>query len=235
MDFVRPGRGHDANRDCSSSPMAMPIRRRRPLGAASRNRSGIEIVMSPLPMLRLNTRIGGSDSTPTTAFAGSRRCRFRDNRSHARPSGGIHVRAKRQVSSSRMSESRQSPTAGCNRSLAAFRLAPSTALKGQSGAASAASRSDSCFRLQTRCSEPIAQRRRVSRDAGAPVGSPARRQTTAARYAGGEHGRTGAPQELRPRRSRRSRSAAQRWHPAGQRRSSSGWRGTRPSDGACGV
>jgi hypothetical protein len=77
VDFVRPGRGHDANRDCSSSPMAMPIRRRRPLGAASRNRSGIEIVMSPLPMLRLNTRIGGSDSTPTTAFAGPRRCRFR--------------------------------------------------------------------------------------------------------------------------------------------------------------
>ena len=77
MDFVRPGRGHDANRDCPSSPMAMPIRRRRPLGAASRNRSGIEIVMSPLPMLRLNTRIGGSDSTPTTAFAGPRRCRFR--------------------------------------------------------------------------------------------------------------------------------------------------------------
>ena len=33
--------------------------------------------MSPLPMLRLNTRIGGSDSTPTTAFAGPRRCRFR--------------------------------------------------------------------------------------------------------------------------------------------------------------
>ena len=29
-------------------------------------------------MLRLNTRIGGSDSTPTTAFAGPRRCRFRD-------------------------------------------------------------------------------------------------------------------------------------------------------------
>jgi hypothetical protein len=28
-------------------------------------------------MLRLNTRIGGSDSTPTTAFAGPRRCRFR--------------------------------------------------------------------------------------------------------------------------------------------------------------
>ncbi len=72
-------------------------------------------------------------------------------------------------------------------------------------------------------------------DTGAPVGSPTRRQTTAARYAGGEHGRTGAPQELRPRRSRRSRTAAQRWHPAGQRRSSSGWRGTRPSDGACGV
>jgi hypothetical protein len=40
--------------------MAMPTRRRRPLGAASRNRSGIEIVISPLPMLRLNTRIGGS-------------------------------------------------------------------------------------------------------------------------------------------------------------------------------
>ena len=76
-DFVRPGRGHDTNRDCSSSPMAMPIRRRRPLGAASRNRSGIEIVMSPLPMLRLNTRIDGSDSTPTTAFTGPRRCRFR--------------------------------------------------------------------------------------------------------------------------------------------------------------
>jgi hypothetical protein len=33
--------------------------------------------MSPLPMLSLNTRIGGSDSTPTTAFAGPRRCRFR--------------------------------------------------------------------------------------------------------------------------------------------------------------
>ena len=48
---------------------------------------------------------------------------------------------------------------------------------------------------------------RLSGDAGAPVGSPTRRQTTAARYAGGEHGRTGAPQELRPRRSRRSRTA----------------------------
>ena len=42
---------------------------------------------------------------------------------------------------------------------------------------------------------------------GAPVGSPRRRQTTAARYAGGERGRTEAPQELRPRRSRRSRTA----------------------------
>jgi GMC oxidoreductase len=31
-------------------------------------------------MLRLNTRIGGSDSTPTTAFAGPRRCRFRTDR-----------------------------------------------------------------------------------------------------------------------------------------------------------
>ena len=27
--------------------------------------------MSLLPMLRLNTRIGGSDSTPTTALAGA--------------------------------------------------------------------------------------------------------------------------------------------------------------------
>jgi hypothetical protein len=63
----------------------MPIRRRRPLGAASRNRSGIENVMSPLPILRLNTRIGGSDSTPTTAPAGPRRCRLRTDpvtRSH---------------------------------------------------------------------------------------------------------------------------------------------------------
>ena len=91
VDFVRPGRGHDANRDCSSSPMAMPIRRRRPLGAASRNRSGIEIVVSSLPMLRLNTRIGGSDSTPTTAFAGPRRCRFRTDA--VTKSAGLHARA----------------------------------------------------------------------------------------------------------------------------------------------
>ena len=33
--------------ETACSPMAMPIRRRRPLGAASRKRSGIEIVMSP--------------------------------------------------------------------------------------------------------------------------------------------------------------------------------------------
>lgn len=61
--------------------------------------------MSPLPMLRLNTRIGGSDSTPTTAFAGPRRCRFRTDRvtrSHrwdvAAPSpkrSGIEKRAHR--------------------------------------------------------------------------------------------------------------------------------------------
>jgi hypothetical protein len=50
-----------------------------------------------------------------------------------------------------------------------------------------------------------------------------------------EHRRADPARELRPRRSRRSRTAAQRWHPAGQRRSSGGWRGTRPSDGACGV
>src|SRR2546421_2241106 len=44
-----------ANRDCSSSPMAMPIRRRRPLGAASQNRSGIEIVID-----RKSTRLNSS-------------------------------------------------------------------------------------------------------------------------------------------------------------------------------
>src|SRR3954468_13749269 len=41
----------------------------------------------------------------------------------------------------------------------------------------------------------------------APVGSPTRRQTTVARYAGGEHRRTDSAQELQPRRSRRSRTA----------------------------
>jgi hypothetical protein len=39
---ARPGPRHETNRDSSSSPIAMPIRPRRPLGAASRDRSGIE-------------------------------------------------------------------------------------------------------------------------------------------------------------------------------------------------
>jgi hypothetical protein len=60
---------------------------------------------------------------------------------------------------------------------------------------------------ESRRSEPIAQRRRARGDTGAPVGSPTRRPTTAARYARGEHGRTDTPQELRPRRSRRSRTS----------------------------
>jgi hypothetical protein len=38
----RPSRRHDTSRDSSSSPMAMPICRRRALGAAGRDRSGIE-------------------------------------------------------------------------------------------------------------------------------------------------------------------------------------------------
>ena len=77
VHVARPGRRHETNRDCSSSRMAMAIRSRRPLRAESQNRSGIEIVMSPLPMLRPNARIGGSDSTLTTVFASPRRCRFR--------------------------------------------------------------------------------------------------------------------------------------------------------------
>jgi hypothetical protein len=39
---ARPGPRHETNRDSSSSGMAMPIHPRHPLGAASRNRSGIE-------------------------------------------------------------------------------------------------------------------------------------------------------------------------------------------------
>ena len=38
VDFVRPGRRHDTNRDYASSTMAMPILE----WAASRDRSGIE-------------------------------------------------------------------------------------------------------------------------------------------------------------------------------------------------
>lgn len=43
-------------------------------------------------MLRLNTRIGGSDSTPTTAFAGPRRCRFR-TKAAARAPAPVRTRA----------------------------------------------------------------------------------------------------------------------------------------------
>ena len=42
-----PAAGMTPTETAQDSPMAMPIRRRRPLGTASRNRSGIEIVMSP--------------------------------------------------------------------------------------------------------------------------------------------------------------------------------------------
>jgi hypothetical protein len=42
VDSARPGPRDDTNRDSPSSPWAMPIGRRRPLGAASRDRPGIE-------------------------------------------------------------------------------------------------------------------------------------------------------------------------------------------------
>jgi hypothetical protein len=70
---------------------------------------------------------------------------------------------------------------------------------------------------------------------GRTVGSATRRQTTVAGYSGGEQWRTSPAQGLRPRRSRRSRTATRRSCPAGQGRCSGGWRRTRPSDGACGV
>jgi hypothetical protein len=79
--------------------MAMPIRRRRPLGAASRNRSGIETVMSPFADAQAeHTRIGGSDSTPTTAFAGPRRCRFRTTGATRSPPAQVPPQSQRRSS-----------------------------------------------------------------------------------------------------------------------------------------
>jgi Phage integrase family len=48
-------------------------------------------------MLKLNTRIGGSDSTPTTAFAGPRRCRFRTKGVTTPALAPVHAQTRMQV------------------------------------------------------------------------------------------------------------------------------------------
>ena len=48
-------------------------------------------------MLRLNTRIGGSDSTPTTAFTGPRRCRLRTTGVTTPALAPVHAQTRMQV------------------------------------------------------------------------------------------------------------------------------------------
>jgi hypothetical protein len=67
------------------------------------------------------------------------------------------------------------------------------------------------------------------------VGSPRRRQTTVARYSGGEHRRMRPPQELRSRRSRRSRTATRAGAPNAAKTPLGRVAADTSSDGACGV
>lgn len=63
-------------------------------------------------MLRLNTRIGGSESTPTTAFAGPRRCRFRTKGVTTPALAPVHAQTRMQARPRGRRPSRISPKAG---------------------------------------------------------------------------------------------------------------------------
>jgi hypothetical protein len=67
------------------------------------------------------------------------------------------------------------------------------------------------------------------------VGSPRRRQTTVARYSGGEHRRMRPAQELRSRRIRRSRTATRAGAPNAAKTPLGRVAADTSSDGACGV
>ncbi len=85
-------------------------------------------------MLRLNTRIGGSDSTPTTAFAGPRRCRFRTKGVTTPALAPVHAQTRLQVRPRGRRPSRISPEAQSVAPAPAGGRRPVTARRGIRGA-----------------------------------------------------------------------------------------------------